>query len=285
MKQFKFIVCLFNIVLMVACEEKNDHHPYTFFVAGHTYGSPGDNSLGLYEVFTDRFDILLEDEKMELGFLTGDMVFAPSAAHWDAIDTELAVLGLPVYMVAGNHDVKDRPLFEERYGKTYYDFLLHDDLFIVLDPNLDNWNISGAQFDYLKTTVATHHQSVNNIFVFFHQTLWWTATNKYKWAGFNSLEGRADSINFWTAVEPIFHDLSNPTFMFAGDMGAFPSGKSFMYDHYDNITLIGSGMGGGTADNFVIVEIDNDTTVHFRLISLNGEHIDALGRLEDYTFD
>ena len=55
-----------------------------------------------------------------------------------------------------------------------------------------------------------------------------------------------------------------------------------MYHTYSNITFIASGMGGEIRDNIVFVDIDEDKTVSFRLIALNGEDINSLGRLIDY---
>jgi len=55
-----------------------------------------------------------------------------------------------------------------------------------------------------------------------------------------------------------------------------------MYDHYDNITFVASGMGEGDGDNFVFVMVDDDGNVSFELIAINGDDIHALGKLEDY---
>jgi hypothetical protein len=41
-------------------------------------------------------------------------------------------------------------------------------------------------------------------------------------------------------------------------------------------------MGGGVKDNFVIVDILKNKTVDFRLIHLNGDNENSLGRLDNY---
>jgi hypothetical protein len=115
--------------------------------------------------------------------------------------------------------------------------------------------------------------------------LWWAPDNIFKNVNINSLDGRADTINYWDEVEPLFHLLPIPVYLFAGDVGASATGDEFMYYHYDNITLIASGMGGEVRDNFVIVDVYNDKTIHFRLIALNGDDINALGKLEDYRLE
>jgi len=70
--------------------------------------------------------------------------------------------------------------------------------------------------------------------------------------------------------------------MYCGDVGAFPNGDEFSYHNYKNITLISSGMGGGKRDNFVIVNVEENKIVSFKLIALNGDDINALGELKDF---
>ena len=191
-------------------------------------------------------------------------------------------MALPVYFAAGNHDITDRALYESRYGQSYYSFINHADLFIVLDPNIDAWNISGVQLAFLENVLNSEAQTANNIFVFFHQLLWWEPENIYQNVVLNSLAGRADTINFWSEIEPLFTELSNPVHLFAGDVGAFSTGSEFMFHQYDNITLIASGMGGNVRDNFVIIDVYEDGSVGYRLIALNDPDVTALGKLEDY---
>ena len=41
-------------------------------------------------------------------------------------------------------------------------------------------------------------------------------------------------------------------------------------------------MGGGVRDNFIIVDILRDQSINFRLIHLNGNDMNGLGKLKDY---
>ncbi len=255
---------------------------YSFFVAGHTYGKPGVDNVGLHPPFKAKFSYIRNRNEIELGFLTGDIVKRGSVEDWDEVDADIESLGIPVWFAAGNHDMSDRELFESRYGNTYHYFTLHDDLFIILDPNLDHWNISGDQLDFLLTTLINHASSSDNIYVFFHQMLWWTKDNIYKDLRGNSNEGRAQQINFWTDIEPLFHNLDNEVYMFAGDIGAGNWTPDVVYDHYDNISFIASGMGEGPGDNFVVVNTHTDKSVSYDLICLNDSNINCLGKLTDY---
>ena len=292
---------LVSILLFVFnnCDKPFKSKPYSFFIAGHTYGYPGYEieRNGLHPPFKYRFDLIKENNFIEFGVFLGDIVWEPSIEAWNNVDRDINEIGKPIYFAIGNHDAIDRDLFESRYGDTYFHFIVNDDLFIVLDPNIDSWNISGEQLIYLTSVLENNYHSVDHIFVFFHQLLWWTPNNIYKNIVFNSIAGRADSINFWTEIEPLFHSLPNEVIMMAGDLGAFSWIDAYMYDKYDNITFIASGMGacgeprclgevpyGDTKgwDNFIIINIDENKKINYEIIAINRKDINEIGSLEDY---
>ena len=255
---------------------------YSFFVAGHVYGSPGVDNVGVHPPFKNHFDILQNDPLITLGVFTGDIVLTGNETNWNEIDDDVNTLGVPVHFAVGNHDMSNRALYESRYGKTYYDFIEEGDLYIFLDPNIDEWNISGDQLDFLKSSLL-QADAVDNIYVFFHQLIWWEDNNIYKNVALNSLQGRAENINYWTEIEPLFNGLDNSVIMFSGDVGANPTGDEFVYHTYDNITVIASGMGGNVRDNIIIIDVQKNKEIRYRLIALNGDDINALGELEAYT--
>lgn len=250
--------------------------PYSFFVAGHTYGDPGVNNPGLHPPFLAYFDSINANTDITFGVLTGDIVSPnPIAQDWDEVDANLATLNVPVHFAVGNHDMENRPLYEERYGDTYYTLKKGEDLCIFLDPNLDGWNISGDQLNFLKATLSDLDE-VRNIYVFVHQVLWAEGDNKYSYIGVNSNAGKADEINFWTEVEPLFHNIGHQTYFFAGDLGAGDWSSDFAYDRYDNINLIASGMGGPFGDHFIVVNVDK-----YGNLSYEFECLDSTGNFCD----
>ena len=258
-------------------------YSYSFFIAGHTYGQPGVDNEGLHPPFVEKFEYLKNRTEIKFGILLGDIVSSsPVAQDWEEVDADISSLGLPVYFAVGNHDMENRPLFESRYGSTYYYFIYEDDLFIVLDPNIDEWNISGEQLEFLENTVSSNYANVQNIFVFFHQLLWWKNDNIYKKVNPNSFSGRADTINFWSSIEPLFHQLPNQVIMFAGDVGAAYWSSDFMYDTYDNITLIASGMGEEDGDNFIVVNVDTARKIKYDLICIDTPELYCFGELSGH---
>ncbi|MEO9531630.1 MAG: T9SS type A sorting domain-containing protein [Crocinitomicaceae bacterium] len=269
------------IVLISLGSTSFTQEPYSFFVAGHTYGDPGVNNPGLHPPFLAAFDSINADTSITFGVLTGDIVSPnPIAQDWDEVDSNLATLNVPVHFAVGNHDMENRPLYESRYGDTYYSLMKGKDLCIFLDPNIDGWNISGDQLDFLKTTLSDLSE-VRNIYVFMHQLIWREDDNKYAYIAVNSFVGRADEVNFWTEVEPLFHNNGHQTYFFAGDLGAGDWSSDFAYDRYDNINFIASGMGGPFGDHYIVVNVDK-----WGNLSYDFECLDSTGNFceNDLTF-
>ncbi len=217
---------------------------------------------------------------MEFGFLLGDVVRDTTASSWDAVMEDINLINIPVFVASGNHDNSQEYL--TRFGSYYYYFINYNDLFIVLSPSLTKWNIIDDQKEFLINTLNNFSDQVNNIFVIQHELTWWSPNNIFNNIVINYLPIYPGHTNFWTEVEPIFNNLQNNVVFFAGDLGATTQITPYMYYNYDNITLIGTGMGGGIKDNFIISDVYNDTII-FKLYALNYDDPTALGELSDYS--
>ncbi|WP_282160167.1 metallophosphoesterase family protein [Ulvibacterium marinum] len=281
---------LFLLCLVTNCTGKQEVKAgieYKFYVAGHVYGYPGESeaNIGVHPPFKEKLGMIKDDQDILFGILTGDIVYNGALEkEWDELDADLAVTGKPAYFAPGNHDIansKKRAIFTKRYGPSFQSFEQNGDLFFVLDPNIYGWSISGKQLSWLQTEIKEKGPGVRNVFVFFHQLLWWAKDNVFKTYPPNSPSGRADEINFFTEVLPLFSALNKPVYMFAGDTGVYERG--LMYHKSENITFIASGMGGRVQDNFIITSVNTDGVVSFNLVSLVGDSIDSLGKLEDYV--
>jgi hypothetical protein len=242
---------------------------YSFFVAGHIYGKPGAKEKGIYPPFVKKFSLINSYEKQSFGVLTGDIVRTSSKEEWDEVDNDLKLLDNNIHFALGNHDYINLSLIKERFNKTYYSFNINNDLHIILDPNIDKWNISGKQLEFLKDLLINQSKKVENIFVYFHQILWWSPTNRYAKIRLNSHQNRDPDLNFWTEVAPLFHELNNQIYMFGGDVGATSVSEDYSYHTDKNIHLISSGMGEGKGDNFLIVEVYENKGVRINLIPIN----------------
>ena len=252
---------------------------YSFYVAGHTSGRPGVESNGLYAAFTDKFHLINEYKPMKFGFLLGDVVKEASNEAWRLVKKDLDSLDPRIknIIVPGNHDVghgehnAKRDIFLQQFGKTFSSFEHENDLFIMLDANIDGWNISGKQQQFLNNILVNKRANINNIFMFSHQVIW-QDDNKPEFAKIkpNSLEGRSNSVNFWSEVFPLFSSLDNDVYIFSGDVGAFPNGSEWFYTKYSNVTFAATGMGGGERDNFLIVSV-TEGRVKIFLVPINSK--------------
>ncbi|MFT5337672.1 MAG: hypothetical protein ACI9YL_001677 [Luteibaculaceae bacterium] len=256
---------------------------YSFFLAGHTYGKPSVLSVGLHPPFLDIFPYLMSRPEIEFGALLGDIAaFHPNAESWDNAEEELDTLGIPVHFVPGNHDMYDEAEYYSRY-EPFYSFKHKSDLIIVLHPYFTGWNIAGEQWDFLEQTLQTQASSSRNIFIFFHQLLWYSESNAYKEYEPNSLDGRDASINFWSEFIPLLLSYPNEFVLAAGDIGATNKPKQFMYDKWNNIQFIATGMGNSVDDNIVIANVYTSGVMDFEIICLEDPALFCLGNLEDYA--
>jgi len=145
-----YVIILFTLIY--SCENSNDptSTKYSFFVAGHTYGQPGTKGLGIYPPFLKKTKFINVYNQIEFGVLTGDVVQRGTSVQWDAFYQDLNLFSIPIHIALGNHDYIDSIELNKRINKKYYSFISNNDLHLVLDSNIDNWNISGKQLQFVE---------------------------------------------------------------------------------------------------------------------------------------
>ena len=269
-KIVKYLLGLIGLtVYLMACPAKEETSTYSFFVAGHTYGVLQKQVPGLHMPFVADFNYLNASEKMSFGVLTGDIVYHSRDTSWDHVDRQLADLKMPVYFTTGNHDEGHKSPYKDRYGRTYYAFEEGRDLHVVLNPGLAGWNIWNDQLDFFHAQMQKAEQ-FDHLFLYFHHVLWWEDDNQYATFPPNSLDGRAPEINFWPEVMPVLQSCGRPVYCFAGDVGARGLPTVFFADKVENVHLIASGMGNGTKDNYLLVEVNAEGEVEVKIRWLQG---------------
>ena len=149
---------LLLLILLSCCHHADiqleEKDPYRFFIAGHVSGNPANWHQGFHAPFKEKSYLISQDTSIEFGVLLGDMVKKGSTSNFMKLDEDIGALERPTHIVAGNHDVTDRPLFDQWYGPSYYSFIHNGDLFVVLDSNLDGWNIKEHQLRFLTSTLV-----------------------------------------------------------------------------------------------------------------------------------
>jgi hypothetical protein len=277
-------IAIFSLIIIIAlgiisCRNSELQKPkYSFFVAGHTYGNPINYQYGLYPPFVNSIDYINSYQKMSLGVLLGDVVPKPTETYWDSALSDISRFSIPIHIAAGNHDKGFE--FEKKINNYYYHFLYENDLFIILSPT--NWNIEGEQKKFLLKTIKENYLKAHNIFIFCHELIWWSPENKFRNIKINYRPHYPGNTNYLTEIKPALDSLPNQVVIFAGDLGCIESVSPYMYYEKDNITLIGTGMGGGKKDNIVIVEVSNNNALNYKLISLNNTTFYEIEKIKDY---
>ena len=133
-----------------------------------------------------------------------------------------------------------------------------------------------------RISIKSKSEFVNNIFIFTHELIWWTPTNKFGNIKTNYLPHYPGSTNFYDEILPIFDTLKNNITFFAGDLGATNKVTPYMYYKDKNITYIANGMGSENNDNIIIVELDYLGNPHYKLYGLNANKPYIIEDLENY---
>lgn len=283
MKNFLFLIISMCCISCVNSDKDNsinvekESYEYSFFVAGHTYGNPITYQYGLHPPFVEKIPFINEYENMQLGVLTGDVVPFTTQEYWTAALTDIDKLDVPIHIAAGNHD--RGPVFDYLFDSYYY-FLNEQDAFIILSPT--NWNITGKQKEFLFETIDSLSDSVNNIFIFCHELIWWSPNNEFSNIKINYVPHYPGETNYWSEISPYLESIPNNVVIYAGDLGANDTVSPYMYYNYQNITLIASGVGSSTQDNIIVTEVGQDGQLNFKVFAINTEYPYEIENLEDY---
>ena len=141
----------------------------------------GSERRGVFEQAIDKLNLLQPEFVVSVGDLiegyTDDKKRVES--EWQEFDSFIEKLEMPFFYLAGNHDITNEMMAEvwkERLGRTYYHFVYHDVLFLMLnseDPIQAHGRgaIYDKQFEYI-AEVLDQHRDVKWTLVFMHQPLW-----------------------------------------------------------------------------------------------------------------
>ena len=270
-------VCL----ILVSC--KKNEKPYSFFVAGHLYGKPGTSDIGAYSEFKEKFDFIKSYEKLSFGVMTGDAVKEGKEEEWKALVSDVNDLSVKCHLSRGNHDYKNEENLNKYFPEKYYSFKHGADLHIILDANIDGWNISGEQLQFLKNKINLEKEFVKNIFLYTHQVIWFNPDDHPRYLHVNSEYGRNPKSNFHSEVLPLFDNTNCQVYFFAGDVGAGSWASDISYTKpSSHIHLIASGMGDGVNDSFIMVTMDENSHPNFSVISVDSNNKNQVQNLDHF---
>lgn len=265
-----------------------DPTAFQLLVAGHIYGTQlGDDRIPAETLTASLPELKTEDISMLVSL--GDMVSHAEKEDFDILDkTLLNAVPFPVFNTVGNHDVRDRQLYESRYGAgTYYSFRYGPVQMIFLDTELTTCEIDDTQRAMVETALesALADAQVQEIFIFMHKTLFFKndalhAVESYN-AGPNSWECYG-SDTFARLMEQRIEPASQkkPVYLFAGDVGAWGNLSPYYETAQDGrLTMVMTGLGDLPSDAAVLVAVDG-AQVTLTLRPLTDQPMQPL---EDYS--
>lgn len=257
------------LLLSLSCETTENPVVYKFVAAGHLYGNPMTYTSSVYPTCLNKLKELTKEEELDLLILMGDVVPSPTEENWEMVRAQLDSLAIKDWVVArGNHDIS--PYLDAHIqAEKSLAIRVENKLFLIINTCFPGWTVDSLQRNFLRSELSDLEQ-VEDIFVFSHQ-LWWLnhpPTNfeldTIPTNSFASFEGPSD---FWQDAFPLFEDLEQPVYFFAGDIGCVPTVPGAYEDHFKNFHFYGSGMGGGIEDNFLLGQIFQDGTVKIERVN------------------
>lgn len=151
------IIALLTAIFMVFPVNAQTPQPYSFTVAGHTYG---------------RDDFFSIEQVTDFMVYTGDVV-ADGCTDWPEFHSDRnRYNGTKEHHIApGNHDADNLcpENFENEGYSKYYSFMKEGDRHIILDGNRHGWSIRGVQKTWLLNELAAPSR---NVFLYVHQPIW-----------------------------------------------------------------------------------------------------------------
>lgn len=90
-----FLVTIISLGFILSCSNKEaENNQYSFFVAGHVYGYPGESkdNIGVHPPFKKKLYLIRDNAQIEFGVFTGDIVEdGKNEMEWDELDADVLI--------------------------------------------------------------------------------------------------------------------------------------------------------------------------------------------------
>ncbi len=265
--------------------------PFRFITLGHLYGQPGlkhDRPAPSFVSSIPRLNAL----NPELCVLLGDCFYLWKDEEIKSTLKILGTLSCPVINAPGNHDLVVRKMYNKLFGTTYFAFSYRGSRFVILDTELDIWNISDEQLTFLYSELAQCEgdDAPQNLFVFGHKVIWAgtqetvvCAVGGNDPAGLQVFATRPkDRPMFNRDIRPRLRLASKkvPIYWFAGDIGAFRR-SIHLFRQEDTkepgtqLTYLAVGIGDRPRDAALVIDVDKKGQATIRGFEMQtGKFID-----------
>jgi len=265
-------------------EIKDTTSSYTFIVSGHFHGASTNASKFPAASLQANIDTL---NSLKPSFLIclGDMFLDMNETYLEHYQKSLFnKLHIPLLNAVGNHDLANGNMYEKVFGKTYFSFTLHSELFIVLNTEMNDGSIKDEQLKFFKSAVNTaKDNNIKNVFVFSHRPVWTENNEKYSKLFADNTHSTFEN-NFSKEIIPLLKSISKDknVYWMSGSMGGMAP-VSFFYDKdkATNITFMQTAIRDLPRDAVLKVNVNNGI-ISFDGISFTGQ---TLQKIESYNLE
>lgn len=252
---------------------------YSFVVGGHFYGNSAANSGYPASSLLGGLDRIL-NYRPDLLFITGDLFLNVKRDSSNYRRSFFDRMPFPIYNAVGNHDLDGGHY--QNFEPTFQYFYLGNDLFLVLDTEVDNGSLKGEQLNMLRRVLTdATERGVDNVFIFSHRPVWAVGHKEIDElirSNTRSLTGN----NYEKEILPLLKEaqVSADLYWFSGSMGG-QAPSSFLYHEEEGIHFIITAIRDTRRDAVLGVNV-NSGRIQFSTISLGQKRY---GPLEQYNID
>jgi len=152
---------------------------------------------------------------------------------------------------------------------------INDNYYIHL--NRDSLNQENLQL--IKDSISAHQQC-KRYFILSENMIWCNNRSLFcKVQTEQSRIGEYRDNNFWTELEPMFNKLEQDVYFIGGGMARDTGDDGYLYFAYENIHLIGTGIGESLESNALKINIHEDDRIS---IEVHAEYSDSIFDLKTY---
>lgn len=251
---------------------------YSFIVSGHFHGESTNMSTFPASTLLAGIDTLNNIKPIFLMSL-GDMFIDVNETYINHYQKSLFdKLEMPIFNAVGNHDLSNNNYYENVYGKTFFAFTNHSELFIVLNTEINDGRIKDEQLIFLRNSlIAAHSEKFKNIFIFSHRPVWSENNPVYEGLFLGNTRTALGENNFEDDIKPLLLEFSKEKSIYwmSGSMADAPASFFYHKELESNITFVQTAIRDLPRDAVLQVNVE-DGKITFKGISLTGQTLQPI---------
>lgn len=257
---------------------------YSFIVGGHFHGESTNQSTFPASTIIAAIDTLNSFHPNFLMSL-GDLFIDVNETYVNNYQKSLFnKLQMPIFNAVGNHDLSNGNMYEKIYGKTFFSFISHSSLFVVLNTEVNDGSIKGEQFEFFKNALLQGRtDSIKNIFIFSHRPIWSENNLTYENLFIGNSRTEFGTNNFEEEIKPLLTEFSKvkSIYWMSGSMASGPVSFFYHKESESRITFLQTAIRDLPRDAVLLVTVVNGQ-VAFKGISITGQNLEPI---ESYDLD